>query len=700
MTNRKLVYLSFLLGAFIFSFFLFELTQPSSTAKAQTCTPGVLISKEVRGDDLRIFPIGSDVSFEITVQNTGDVELTNLFISDPLVPDCERTFASLEVGGTINYSCTAVAVMQGFQNVAKVTAESSCGGVTDIDTSAVNLAGIAVSKQEKGEDSRVFSAGEDVTFTIVVTNTGEIDLTNITVSDPLVPNCARVIDSLLVGEHTTYECTENAVTVGFTNVVTATTSVNGFVLSDNDPSTVKIPSIDIRKQAEGADSRSVLSGSDVTFDIVVTNTGDVDLTNVEVSDPLAPDCDRVIGSLAVGESESYSCTVENVTEGFTNIATVTGDDGELTVTDEDPSTIKIPAIDIRKQAEGEDTRTIAFGSDVTFDIVVTNTGEVDLANVEVSDPLAPDCDRVIGSLAVGESESYSCTVENVTEGFTNIATVTGDDGDLTVTDDDPSTIEIDEYNLYLPIILDEGVTNYDVSFGYEDLRLDQGNDFDYNDWVVRVNTDFNYNSIVQETIYVDRVTFEITPQARGALLAHEYHFSLPANTFGSNGVATLTVVGPSGNTLKFEQTAFIASQSKDFKVFDLTSDAIPPSTLLVNTIEGGATTQPQQTAEIIIQFDNTFGFVLTDFGPHGEGLFFEPYLRVMPSGAANYDIGNGDLRTIVFPIADWRWPEEMVRIDRAYPGITYVGSPQMFTFPDGWWLNHNQCVFGDGVVCP
>jgi len=397
--------------------------------------------------------------------------------------------------------------------------------------------------------------------------------------------------------------------------------------------------------------------------------------------------------------------VENVTEGFTNIAAVTGDSGDLTVTDDDPSTVKIPAIDIRKQAEGADTRMVISGSDVTFDIVVTNTGEVDLTNVEVSDPLAPDCDRVIGSLAVGESESYSCTVENVTEGFTNVAAVTGDSGDLTVTDDDPSTVEIDPnseeiYELYMPIIMEPGVLKYDVSFGYEDLRIDQANDFDYNDFVVKVNTDFSYNSFSQDTININRVAFDITPQARGALLPHEFHFSLLPNTFASNGVATLRVVDPSGNTLKYEQTAFIASQLNDYQVFNLTSQALPPANASANTFEGLPVVQAQQLAQLVIEFDTTFPFTLVDFGPHGEGLFFSPYLRVLPPNETPYNVENGDLRTIVFPIADWKWPEEKVRIDLAYPGISYIGSPEFFLFPEGWWLNYNQCVYGDGVVCP
>ncbi|MCB1877244.1 MAG: RICIN domain-containing protein, partial [Chromatiales bacterium] len=69
-----------------------------------------------------------------------------------------------------------------------------------------------------------------------------------------------------------------------------------------------------------------------------------------------------------------------------------------------------PAIDIRKQEEGPDTRAFSAGSDVPFQIVVTNTGDVALSNVQVSDPLAPQCDATIGSLAIGASQSYSCTV--------------------------------------------------------------------------------------------------------------------------------------------------------------------------------------------------------------------------------------------------------------------------------------------------
>jgi len=108
------------------------------------------------------------------------------------------------------------------------------------------------------------------------------------------------------------------------------------------------PSIDIRKNIEGPDSQQVVTVTGgtgtATFDIVVTNTGDVPLTDVDVSDPLAPDCDRTFASLAVGASETYTCSV-TVTEDFTNTATATGtppvgDD----VTDSDPSSVEVVVV--------------------------------------------------------------------------------------------------------------------------------------------------------------------------------------------------------------------------------------------------------------------------------------------------------------------------------------------------------------------
>ncbi len=155
-------------------------------------------------------------------------------------------------------------------------------------------------------------------------------------------------------------------------------------------------SIDIEKTP---DNQNVVTGGTATFTITVTNTGPVDLTNVAVTDPQAPNCDNNIGALTSGATVTYSCTLTGVTADFTNSATVTGQDPiGNPVTDNDPAdvTVLIPSIDIEKTPDSQD---VVTGGTATFTITVTNTGPVDLTNVAVTDPQAPNCDNNIGALS-------------------------------------------------------------------------------------------------------------------------------------------------------------------------------------------------------------------------------------------------------------------------------------------------------------
>ncbi|UCH58790.1 MAG: DUF11 domain-containing protein, partial [Anaerolineales bacterium] len=116
-----------------------------------------------------------------------------------------------------------------------------------------------------------------------------------------------------------------------------------------------------------------------------------------------------------------------------------------------------PNIDIRKQEEGPDLRQVSYGLDVNYEIVVTNTGDVPLSNVEVRDEYVTDCNRSIGDLAVGEYITYTCTMLAVTESFTNTAYVEGEANGIVVWDQDPSSVEV--------------ITPYNITVGFEDLKL-------------------------------------------------------------------------------------------------------------------------------------------------------------------------------------------------------------------------------------
>jgi uncharacterized repeat protein (TIGR01451 family) len=113
------------------------------------------------------------------------------------------------------------------------------------------------------------------------------------------------------------------------------------VAQAQDSATVKItgPAIQIEKSP---DLQTILAGETATFTITVHNTGDVGLVDVNVTDVSSPDCEEGIGLLDVGESQSYSCSLANVTADFINEAIASGKTAEgVEVTDSDTADVSV-----------------------------------------------------------------------------------------------------------------------------------------------------------------------------------------------------------------------------------------------------------------------------------------------------------------------------------------------------------------------
>jgi uncharacterized repeat protein (TIGR01451 family) len=282
------------------------------------------------------------------------------------------------------------------------------------------------------------------------------------VTDAQAPGCARTAEQIAAdrGSSTfapndtySYECSLDNVTASFTNaaVATGTPDVGDDVTSqDTSHVTVINPAISISKTPH---SQTVAFAGTVTFTIGVKNTGDSTLTNVVVTDAQAPGCARTsaaipqLASMAPGDELSYSCTVANVVADFTNVATATGhpqvgpdvtaSDSAAVTVGPPPPPVTHPAISIVKDPKSQ---TVTVGNKATFKITVTNTGDVALANVTVSDPLSPNCNRTIGTLAPGASTSYTCTKANVRSSFNNVAVASGTAGDKTVTAQDTAPV--------------------------------------------------------------------------------------------------------------------------------------------------------------------------------------------------------------------------------------------------------------------
>ncbi|MCP4304893.1 MAG: DUF11 domain-containing protein, partial [bacterium] len=397
----------------------------SDTADVDVISPAVEIVKDPAVQQARD---GDTVTFDITVTNTGDVELTGVTVTDATAPACDNTIGALAAGDSTTYSCSVTAGADDFTNIADVTGNDPQGQpVTDTDSANVDVIDPSIDI-EKTPDLQQAVPGATVTFDITVTNTGDADLVDVTVTDAVAPACDNLIGALAAGASTTYSCSMTAGVSGFTNTADVTgDDPLGFAVTDLDTADVDVvnPAIAIAKNPA---SQTLLGGGTATFNITVTNIGDVPLTDVVVTDPLTPDCDATYPTLAAGASDTYSCTLTNVTADFTNVAVVAGEHPAAPgpITDSDAADVEViaPEIDIQKTP---DTQTVSTGSDVTFTITVENTGDVDLANVVVSDAQAPNCNAAFSALVIDEVQSYDCTVTGVTAGFTNTADVTAEE---------------------------------------------------------------------------------------------------------------------------------------------------------------------------------------------------------------------------------------------------------------------------------
>ena len=170
-----------------------------------------------------------------------------------------------------------------------------------------------------------------------------------------------------------------------------------------------------------ANPQTVQSGEVVQFTYTVTNTGNVDLTNVTIVDDLGNTIP--IGDLAAGEVASSTAN-ENITTTTTNTATATGTDPQSgTVSDDDSATVTVigPAMELTVVANPQ---TIYPGEAVNLTYTVQNTGDADLTNVTVVDSLGTT--TAPSNVAVGNSVSWQVSYR-IYETTVNNATATGSD---------------------------------------------------------------------------------------------------------------------------------------------------------------------------------------------------------------------------------------------------------------------------------
>ncbi|MBE1514911.1 DUF7507 domain-containing protein [Nesterenkonia halotolerans] len=505
---------------------------------------------------------GEEITYDFEVTNTGAVTLTVISLTDELPGVSEISYGEWpseefvlregeSVSATATYTVTEDDVARGYvDNLGLVTGTPPAGDpVNDEDPDRVELPeytpAISLTKTGALSEGAAGIAGDQMTYTFEVENTGNVDLTDVTISDDLeglseitFGEWPAEAGQLAVGESVTatatYSLTQTDVDNGFVynNAGTTGNPPNGPPVTDEDENTLPIdgvPSIALTKSGQLPDDADGVPGETVAYDFEITNDGNVTLYDVALSDVLEGLSEISFDEwpaeefvLAPGESvtasASYELTQADINAGqVNNTATTYGvsqNGGEATDTAEDTVPVdQNPAIILEKQGGLTDESEGLVGDTVGYEFTITNDGNVSLTDLRLTDELlGEDAEFTFGewpgepgSLAPGESVTatapYTLTQADVDAGQVyNEASVAGtppNGEDVTDTDDHiVPTTGAPNINLTKVALLDD------------DTEGEVGDEFTYQ-FTITNNGDVTLNSIALSDDMLDGVS-EIT----------------------------------------------------------------------------------------------------------------------------------------------------------------------------------------------
>ena len=404
-------------------------TQSDNAQTTISKSPEMQVSKAV---DILTINSPTTLGYLITIENTGNVTLNNVLPVDLLPDGTAGTLAgplndtgiagALDVGESWTYSVAYNAVQADVDaavdlvNTVTVTADET--GATELsDTASTSIETEPGMSVVKTVDLASLDAPGTLAYSIVIENTGNVSLTDVNPVDVLPDGTTAVLIGPLadgglpglldVGEvwefSTSYVVSQSEIDIGLarTNTVDVTSAETGAnVFSDTAQTTIaRSPAFTVDKTVDLA---SIDSPGVLNYQIVVTNTGNTSLTDVQPTDTLpnglpavltGPVADvGVIGVMDVGETWTYvgeySVTQGDIDAGVAltnNVSVSTAEAGSQE--DEAVTTVSQDAgISISKAGLETDYTTV--GDTVNYTLQVMNTGNVQLTNIVVTDPVA------------------------------------------------------------------------------------------------------------------------------------------------------------------------------------------------------------------------------------------------------------------------------------------------------------------------
>ena len=420
-----------------------RVTVGDKTSLVDIAVPEIIPDKTANVTDANF---GDNVTYTVTVTNDGDVDASQVVIVDQLGNGLKYVSSSdggvwdektntvtwiVDLAAGETKTLNVVATVVGYGNVTNYLAVGN-------KTSKINV-NVPEITPNKTVDNKNPNFGDNVTYTIVVSNDGAADAKNVVVKDILAPgfkfieaNYGGVYDELT--RTVTWIVDVNAkdhvdltikVTVEDYGVLTNNVTVGNKTSSVN----ITVPEI-IPDKTASIDNPNF--GDEITYTVNVTNAGKVNANNVVVHDVLGEGLELISADGGVYDDKTRTITWtvnlnSGETKSFKVVAKVIGY-GNVTnslVVGNKTSAVDVDVPEIIPSKDA-DNKYPNFGDSIDYTITVNNIGKADAKHVVVVDRL----DKGLKYVSSSHNGVYDAATHTVTW-VVDIAA--GSSLDLTVT---------------------------------------------------------------------------------------------------------------------------------------------------------------------------------------------------------------------------------------------------------------------------
>jgi large repetitive protein len=449
------------------------------------------------------FTAGQSISYTLVVANAGPSTATSIQVTDT---PTNMTITNVSGGGCAALQCTIASLASGANVTINVTATIDAAGAFDNSATATpaetdpNLTNNTDNTGNGGTAAPAadvslvktlvtvgpFTAGQSISYTLVVANAGPSMATSIQVTDTptnmTITNvsgggCAALpctIASLASGSNVTINVTATINGAGiFDNSATATPAETDPNLANNTDSTgnggTAAPAADVSLVKTLVTAGPFIAGESISYTLVVANAGPSTATNIQVTDTptnmtitnvtgggcVALPC--TLGSLASGANVTINVTATiNAAGAFDNSATATPAETDPNLANNTDSTgnggTAAPAADVSLVKTLVTVGPFSAGESISYTLVVANAGPSTATSIQVTDtPTNMTITNVSGggcaalpctiaSLASGANVTINVTAQiNATGAFDNSATATPAETDPNLANNTDST---------------------------------------------------------------------------------------------------------------------------------------------------------------------------------------------------------------------------------------------------------------------